>query len=524
LNNLIKFINKKTNNKYNYLKLSTVSYNKQTNCLNLVFLYPDEIGNIVEEDRKQIEQLTLEFVALDLNLEIKYVKSFYDEEYLKTIINNYNKNNYPALCSLIKTEDLKLKEQQEYVNLDLHCLEGYISKEQQTKYLSALTNYLNNEFFYKFEIELFEVQKALGKSVIEKNKQEALEAIKSKETKQRQVKVEIISQIIGDDSSTKPLCVSSINKKEEKVSIAGTIKYLQEREFTKKQKVMDAEVETFADVKKTYYSFSLEGGGKEINCVYFPNQQTEEKIKKLENNMEVILTGDVDVFNDKFSFKIKHITECKILDKKINETVYKSVPKSYKCVFPEDYEVVTQANLFDDMTEPTPYIKNNTFVVFDLETTGLNHEDCQIVEIGAVKIENGKITKKFSTFVDPEVEIPLDATRIHGITDAMVMGAPKVGEALADFYKFCENSTIVAYNIDFDYKFINYYGKKHGYNFNHPQQDAMIMARKYIKGLKNYKLKTVCEALAVSLANAHRAYFDAAATAKVFLKLAENMK
>ena len=52
----------------------------------------------------------------------------------------------------------------------------------------------------------------------------------------------------------------------------------------------------------------------------------------------------------------------------------------------------------------------------------------------------------------------------------------------------------------------------------------MILAKRYLKGLKNYKLKTVCEALDVSLANAHRAYFDAAATAKVFLKLAENLK
>ena len=123
-------------------------------------------------------------------------------------------------------------------------------------------------------------------------------------------------------------------------------------------------------------------------------------------------------------------------------------------------------------------------MVFDLETTGLNHEDCQIVEIGAVKIENGKITKKFSTFVDPEAEIPLDATRIHGITDAMVMGAPKVDVALADFYKFCEGSTIVAYNIDFDYKFINYYGRKSGLNFNHPQKRCIVYGKTIHKRIK----------------------------------------
>ncbi|MDD4210920.1 MAG: exonuclease domain-containing protein [Clostridia bacterium] len=522
--NLIEFINKITKNKYHYLKLSDVSFNKSSNKLSLVLLYPDEVGVISEMDRIELMALINQYIDMDLEFEVRFVKSFYDDEYLKTLINNFNASEFPALCALVKTADLTTVEDAEITKINLKCLKGYISKEQLAKYNERLTNFLNNEFFHKFEVEILELDERLNSSLLENKKQEAIENSMSNVLPQKFVKVEIIEQIIGDDSSTTPLCVSSVILPETKISVVGTVKYLLEKEFIKKQKVMDSKEERYAKVKKNYYAFSLENNGKELNCVYFPNQLTEQKIKKLQDGMEVVLTGDVEAFNDKLSFKVKHITKVKILEKRKNSIKFKSVPKNYKVVFPEDYEVISQSNLFDDVEEPNDYLKNNTIVVFDLETTGLNHEDCQIVEIGAVKIENGKITKKFSTFVDPEAEIPLDATRIHGITDAMVMGAPKVDVALADFYKFCEGSTIVAYNIDFDYKFINYYGRKSGLNFNHPQKDALFMARQYIKGLKNYKLKTVTESMGILLNNAHRAYFDAAATAKVFIKLSENLK
>ena len=470
---LITFINKKTKDKYSYLKLSTSTYDKYANTLSLVFLYPDEVGNVEELDREELLNLTKEFVDLDVKLELKFVKSFYDEEYLKRLINEFNKKEFPALSALIKTENLTLEEVEENkLNIQLHCLKNYITIEQMNRYKEKLERYLNNEFFYLFEVKVQEKEEALDASILEKNKQQVLNTIMEEVSTSTYLKVEVVEQILGSETSLTPFCVSSILEPQTKVSVAGTVKFLQEREFTKKQKVMDSEEEKFVEVQKTFYSFVLNSAGKDLSAVYFPNEQTKKQIKKLEEGYEVVITGDVEAFNEKLSLKVKHITKVKILEKPKETTVFKPVPKEYTYIFPEPFESVTQASLFDDATEPNEYLKNNTFVVFDLETTGLNHEDCQIVEIGAVKVEKGRIVEKFSTFVDPEVEIPLDATAIHGITDEMVMGAPKVHEALADFYKFCENSTIVAYNIDFDYKFINYYGRKEGFNFNHPQKDA----------------------------------------------------
>jgi DNA polymerase III epsilon subunit family exonuclease len=524
LQNLISFINEKTNNKYAYLKLSTATYQKFGSVLLLVFLYPDEIGNVEEEDRKQILKLTKAYVNLEVNIELKFVKSFYDKEHLIVKIDEFNKQEFPSLTSLIQTKKLNLTEEEDKVNLELCCSKNYISNEQKQKYIARLEQFLNNEFFYLFEVTLKEVQEQNTTSVIEQKKQEVLLQIKQQQKTPTHLKVEVIDQVLGSECSLAPLCVSAVTSPDKNVSVAGEVKYLTEREFTKKQRVMDSEEERYQEIQKTYYSFSLQSAEKELNAVYFPSKDGANLTELVSNGQEVVVTGDVDAFNGRLSLKVKHITKVKILNKPKQNKQYNPVPKTYQVVKPEPFEVKTQANLFEQLEEPTTYLKQNTFVVFDLETTGLNHEDCQIVEIGAVKIEQGKITQKFSTFVDPEADIPLDATAIHGITNAMVMGAPKVDVALADFYKFCENSVIIAYNIDFDYKFINYYGRKNGFLFDHEQLDALHLAKKYIKGLKNYKLKTVAESLAVNLSNAHRAYFDAAATAEVFLKIAKNIK
>ncbi|MGD9901416.1 MAG: PolC-type DNA polymerase III [Spirochaetales bacterium] len=530
MENLLKYLNQKTYSKYAFLKMGGINYYKDKNTLNLVFLYPNEIGAITDEQKEEILSVMKDYMLNEikdesLNVEIKYIKSFYDEPYIKMITKEFLENNYPSMLAVVKYGELKLAEEENFVKLTLPYLKDYVFENQITKFKESLERHLNDKFLYNFVIELKEVKEALNSNILEKKQLEILEELEGEEEVEKSVvKVEVIEQLIGQETSIKPYCVSAIRSPETQVSVAGTIKYLNEREFNKKQKQGGTEEEQIVEVKKTFYSFYLESAGKELNAVYFPNSSTIEKAQLLADGMQVVLTGDVEEYNSKLSLKVKHITRVKILEKPKEVTKFKNVPANYRYVFPEPFETIGQASLFEEEKEQNDYIKNNTFVVFDLETTGLNYEDCKIVEIGAVKIENGKITEKFSTFVDPEEEIPLDATQIHGITNDMVIGAPKTGEAIADFYKFCYGSVLVAYNIDFDYKFINYYGRQNGYNFDNEQRDALIMARQYIHGLRNYKLKSVCEFLNINLSNAHRAYFDAAATAQVFLKLAENIK
>ena len=160
-----------------------------------------------------------------------------------------------------------------------------------------------------------------------------------------------------------------------------------------------------------------------------------------------------------------------------------------------------------------------TYVVFDVETTGLEAKKDEIIEIGACKVKNGQIEEIFSTFVKPTKHIPREITELTGINDEMVKDSPTINYVMPDFYKFCDGATLVAHNIQFDIGFIRNLGEKLSYNFNHQLMDTLEMAKAKLPGLRNYKLGTIVERLNITLDNAHRAIHDATATAKVFIKL-----
>ena len=117
-----------------------------------------------------------------------------------------------------------------------------------------------------------------------------------------------------------------------------------------------------------------------------------------------------------------------------------------------------EAYLVDDLKDVAVNEKGqklrDTYVVFDLETTGFSPVKDKIIEIGAVKVEEGKITDKFSTFVNPKVPIPFEITRLTSITDEMVMNAPTIEEVLPEFLEFIDGAALVAHNAGFDVGFI----------------------------------------------------------------------
>lgn len=216
---------------------------------------------------------------------------------------------------------------------------------------------------------------------------------------------------------------------------------------------------------------------------------------------------------------------CKLEQQKVENNEQKIVESKYKVVSPEEYILFSQSNLFDTKVQVNDYLKNNTFVVFDLETTGLFYNEDEITEIGAVKIIDGRIAQTFTTLLKPSKKISEEITKITGITNEMVADAPTFENVVGDFYEFCKGSILVGYNIlEFDIKFLNFHAQKYGYNFSNKIDDALLMARKYLLGLKRYKLKDVSNHLGVVLDNAHRALFDTIATAEVFIKLTDFME
>ena len=184
--------------------------------------------------------------------------------------------------------------------------------------------------------------------------------------------------------------------------------------------------------------------------------------------------------------------------------------------------------LVDDLTEIAVGAKeeslDDAYVVFDIETTGFSSIKDKIIEIGAVRVENGKIVDKFSTFVNPGVPIPFKITQLTSITDGMVMDAPRIEEVLPKFLEFVDGAVLVAHNAGFDVGFIEQNCRYQDIIPDFVSVDTVALARVLMPTLSKYKLDVVAKALNISLESHHRAVDDAGATAEIFVKFVEMLK
>lgn len=182
-----------------------------------------------------------------------------------------------------------------------------------------------------------------------------------------------------------------------------------------------------------------------------------------------------------------------------------------------------EAYLVDDLGNvvmcPKGQSLQDTFVVFDIETTGLSKEKDMITEIGAVKVVNGEITDTFSTFVNPHRALSEEIVKLTGITDEMLKDAPDIGQVLPQFLEFAGNSVLVAHNAGFDVGFIRINAKRLGCKaVNNTVLDTLELARCLLPQLNKHKLNLVAEEMGVELNGHHRAVNDAQATAEIFMK------
>lgn len=196
----------------------------------------------------------------------------------------------------------------------------------------------------------------------------------------------------------------------------------------------------------------------------------------------------------------------------------------------DDFKVIygCEAYLVDDLDDTVRDSKGqslrDSFVVFDLETTGFSPTRNRIIEIGAVKVENGKITDRFSTFVNPGVPIPPRITEVTSIEDSMVADAPGIETVLPEFLAFCQGCVLVAHNADFDYSFICKKGIEQGLDTEFTVVDTVGIARVLFPHLARYTLDNVAKVLKISLVNHHRAVEDAEATAEIFEKMIQHLE
>lgn len=163
------------------------------------------------------------------------------------------------------------------------------------------------------------------------------------------------------------------------------------------------------------------------------------------------------------------------------------------------------------------------FVVFDLETTGFDADIDKIVEIGAVRVENGEITGRYQQLVNPGVSIPSEVSELNHITNETVKGCPSIRQVLPDFLDFVGDDTLAAHNAGFDAAFLRAACSKCGLKAPKDFFDTMRLSV-YWPHLKNRKLETFLKAAGIKNDNSHRALSDAEATANLIIMSFDKLK
>ena len=161
------------------------------------------------------------------------------------------------------------------------------------------------------------------------------------------------------------------------------------------------------------------------------------------------------------------------------------------------------------------------FVAFDLETTGLSVRKDVITEIGAVILRDGKVVDTFQSFVNPNRKLDPKNIELTGITDAMLVDAPQIGEVLPKFLDFCAGRPMVAHNADFDVGFLTAACSKLSLPFNPTYIDTLVLSQNLMPNLTKHKLNIVADALSLPEFNHHRASDDALTCGYLYLRFAK---
>ncbi len=164
---------------------------------------------------------------------------------------------------------------------------------------------------------------------------------------------------------------------------------------------------------------------------------------------------------------------------------------------------------------------NQKYVVVDVETTGGRGEHHRVTEIGAIKLQDGKIVDRFETLLNPQRSIPPNITRLTGITPAMIVDSPYFTDIADDFEGFLQDAIFVAHNVEFDYRFIAQEFRRIGRDFRYPKLCTCASMRRLFPGQKSYSLAALCRAYGIALKHHHRAMCDAEAAAELLILINE---
>ena len=516
----IDYINQKTCNKFEFLRLKQVFFDVEKNKLSISFLYPSSQA-LTQNNKDEIILCIKQFVNLDMQYNITFTKSYLEPELVLNCIKKYLEKNNKLLYSAIKDKDVSVDCKNQKITLNLE--DQYYNYFLSSNISKAIFTHLYRNFCASFEIiaanaGVKEVDQSLLKNrLTELTTKSELDALLSA-NKDRFV-VEDKRLMVGKEIVYNPRRIKSINRCIEDCILAGEICFLREKSFTSKRTKKNENGEE-EQIIKPYFSFQLKDDSGSIYAVYFPTKASYHKMHLLKNGDNVVIQGNISQYNGNFEIKVNSISLCSIPKTNAIEVVAnQDLITDYRFVRPKPFTLRRQANLFEE-NHYSKEVMSGSFVVYDFETTGIDPVNDEIIEIGALKIVNGEFREVFTTLVKPTKPIPPDATKVNKITNDMVKNCYSISQVIPDFYLFCKGCQMVGYNsVAFDYLFLDKASKNVNVKFDNGQLDVFLMAKQKLKGLSNYKLGTVAKYLEVPLIDAHRALNDVIATAEVFMGL-----
>lgn len=490
---------------------------------------------------------------------------------LQDILDNFEEiilkisEEYPASLSFLKTCDVVTENQKIIIKAPNEVVYQFI---KSNKIDFVLKKFLKDKYGFKTEIDvvlLEEFEDTMERMIMEEDIKVIEEITKSGQkqetgkTTEKMEDKEDSQVLLGKEIKAEAISIKDITAETEEAIIEGEIFSLEFKEL--KSKIL--------------MTFDITDYTSSILVKAF---LTEEKYNSLKENIQVggfvKLRGKV--FYDKYEGDLvislkdlqlispkerKDLSEEKRVELHLHtqmssmdavasatEVIKRAAKWGHKAIAITDHAVVqafpeameasskygvkviygVEGYLVDDgvpiVTGDTEATLEDEFTVFDIETTGLSNINDEIIEIGAVKIKEGKIIDTFETFVNPKIPISSFITKLTGIDESMVKDAPSIEEILPKFLEFASNSVLVAHNANFDVSFIKSKAKKFNLNVNNAVLDTLELSRHLYKDLKNYKLDTLAEHLQVKLEHHHRAVDDAMATAEIFIKTIDRLK
>ncbi len=480
------------------------------------FLVTDRTYTAAEE--AAAKELCGEFLPEGFLPKVKIVKRVPDKEILKARIFDFVQKSFPAAGAFLNPEHIEVELLGSGANFYVDIAAGEQSLFSSGKILDEVSRYLSSVFCGSFYGNVRLVEKEEPDDTLLNELPEEREEVAPQEI--RQFPICDYQKIDGFDllPLTNAVYMADCNMVDGAFSICGTVQFIDEIRYTRTNE------KTGEEMQRTRFSISFTDGTGTVRTTYFPKKATVEKVRTVKVGDKIVLTGTNEEYNGSRAFKASKINFGQPPEGFTPvQRKGKPVPKLYHSVFPEEYVDYTQAGLFDDLSKPEA-LKDNIFVCFDLETTGLNNNPAmgrmdRIIEIGAVKIVGGEIKEKFSSFVACPERLSNEIVNLTGIHDSDLIGAPEVEQVLADFYKFTDGAILVGHNVLFDYRFVKYYGEQCGYMFDKKQYDTLTLAQELLRGqIANYKLNSVADYYGFTF-NHHRAFDDACVTAKCFIEL-----